>query len=161
MMPDSRRAFSLALLFSLMGAYTLHFIPLHGALGYWRPMVVFLVVIYWLMREPHLLGLGFAWLTGLALDVLADGMLGQRALGLLICAYLLQLAGARFRHFTLWHQLLVVLPLALIFQLVVIVVSLLEGREGDTWRMFYPVLTALPLWPLLAALLDRLYRPPG
>jgi len=158
-MAGARHVFPIALLSSLLVAFLLHFWPLRGDWGYWRPMVVFLVVIYWLMREPHQLGLGFAWFTGLALDVLADGILGQRALSLLVCAYLLQLAGERFRHFSLWHQLLVVIPLALIFQLVVIVVSLLGGREGDTWRMFYPVLTTIPLWPLLAGLLNRLYRP--
>jgi rod shape-determining protein MreD len=154
----TRGAFPLALCVSLLVAYTLHFYPLRGDLAYWRPMLVFLVVIYWLMRQPHQLGLGFAWLAGLALDVLADGILGQRALGLLVCAYLLQLSGERFRHFSLWNQMLVVVPLALIFQLVVIVVSLLAGREGDTWRMFYPVLTTLPLWPLLAGLLNRVYH---
>lgn len=157
-MPDSKRAFPLLLAISLAVAYVLHFCPLRGDPGYWRPMFVFLVVVYWLMREPHQLGLGFAWCAGLALDILSDGILGQRALGLLVCAYLLELAGERFRHFSVWHQLVVVLPLALIFQLVVIVVSLVAGREGDAWRMFYPVLTTLPLWVPLAALLNRLYR---
>ncbi len=155
----TRNAMPLTLAISLLLAYTLHFHPLWGGLNYWRPLLVFMVVIYWLMRAPHQLGLGFAWFAGLALDILADGILGQSALGLLLCAYLLQLAGERFRHFTLWHQLIVVAPLALIFQLVVIVVSLLAGREGDIWRMFYPVLTTLPLWPLLAGLLNRVHAP--
>ncbi|MCK9469661.1 MAG: rod shape-determining protein MreD, partial [Porticoccaceae bacterium] len=79
-MAGARHVFPIALLSSLLVAFLLHFWPLRGDWGYWRPMVVFLVVIYWLMREPHQLGLGFAWFTGLALDVLADGILGQRAL---------------------------------------------------------------------------------
>lgn len=151
----TKPVFTLAFALSLLIAYTLHFYPLRGDLGYWRPMIVFLVAIYWLLRKPHHLGLGFAWLIGLGLDILSGGILGQRALALLVCAYLLKLAGERLQHFSLWHQLLAVLPLAVIFQLVVIVVYLLAGGNADTWRMFLPILTTVPLWPLLAGLLNR------
>ncbi|MFA5494545.1 MAG: rod shape-determining protein MreD [Porticoccaceae bacterium] len=154
----TKPVFTLAFVLSLLAAYTLHFYPLRGDLGYWRPMVVFLVAIYWLLREPHQLGLGFAWLVGLALDILSGGILGQRALALLVCAYLVKMAGERFQHFSLWHQVLVVLPLAVIFQLVVIVVYLLAGRGAETWRMFLPLLTTVPLWPILAGLLNRAQR---
>ena len=155
----TRSVVSLTFLLSLLGAYTLHFYPLRGDAVHWRPLLVFLVTVYWLLREPHRLGLGFAWLAGLGLDILAGGILGQRALALLICAYLLELAGERLRHFSLWHQLLVVIPLAAIYQLVVIVVYLLAGKDADSWRMFYPLLTTVPLWPLLAGLLNR-FQPP-
>src|SRR5690606_20757644 len=97
---------------SLLVAYTLYFYPLRGDLTYWRPMVVFLVVVFWLLAEPHVLGVGFAWLAGLALDILTGGPLGQNALAMGVSAYLLQLAGQRMKNFSVWHQMIVVVVLA-------------------------------------------------
>lgn len=154
----SKPVFSFAFMLSLLLAFCLHFSPLRGDLTFWRPLVVFLVVIYWLLREPHQLGLGFAWMVGLLLDILASGIPGQRALAMLLCAYVLQLAGERLQHFSVWHQMVVVAVLAVIYQMVVILVYLVAGHNADTWRMFYPVLTTVPLWPLLAWVLSRAYQ---
>lgn len=154
----TKPVFTLAFILSLLLAFCLHFYPLRGDLSFWRPLPVLLVAIYWLLREPHQLGLGFAWITGLLLDILASGIVGQRALAMLLCAYLLQLAGQRLQHFSVWHQMVLVTVLALIYQMVVILVYLLAGKEADTWMMFYPVLTTVPLWPLLVWMMSRMYQ---
>lgn len=149
---------SMVFILSLLLAYVLHFYPLRGELTYWRPLFVFLTVVFWLLAEPHVLGVGFAWLAGLLLDLLTGGSLGQNALAMGVCAYLLQLAGQRMKNFSVWHQLLAVAVLALFYQLVSIVVSLIAGKGADNWFMLYPVLSSLVLWPLLAITLWWLYR---
>jgi rod shape-determining protein MreD len=75
-----------------------------------------------------------------------------------VCAYLLQRAGQRMKNFSVWNQLLAVAVLALFYQLVSIVVSLIAGKGADNWFMLYPVLSSLVLWPLLAITLWWLYR---
>lgn len=144
---------------SLAFAYLLFFMPLRGEINFWRPLLVFLVVLYWLRVEPHLLGVGFAWSAGLALDLLTDGPLGRNALAMGICAYVLQLAGQRLQHFSVWHQMVVVAALAFFYQLVAIVVSLIAGQDAERLAMLFPVLTTTLLWPLLAGLLWLFYKP--
>jgi len=142
---------------SLLVAYTLYFYPLRGDLTYWRPMVVFLVVVFWLLAEPHVLGVGFAWLAGLALDILTGGPLGQNALAMGVSAYLLQLAGQRMKNFSVWHQMIVVV-LALFYQLVTIVVNLIAGKAADDWHMLFPVVSTVVVWPFVALLMWKLYK---
>lgn len=153
------RPFSSAVFYiSLLLALTLYFYPLRGDAGFWRPQLVLLLVTYWLLTEPHVLGVGFAWLMGLVLDVLAGGVLGQHALALAICAWILQLAGQRIQHFSVWHQAVLVALLAVFHQLVMVVVELVAGRGAERWAMFYPVLPTVVLWPPVALVLNRLYR---
>ncbi|MGD9660453.1 MAG: rod shape-determining protein MreD [Porticoccaceae bacterium] len=147
---------SIVFILSLLIAYSLYFYPLRGEMTYWRPMFVFLVVIFWLQAEPHVLGVGFAWLAGLALDVLSGGALGQHALAMAVIAYLLQLAGQR--NFSLWYQMMVVTALTLFYQLVTIVVSLLAGKAADNWFMLYPVVSTVFLWPFVTMVLWKLYK---
>lgn len=145
--------------FSLLFALLLYFYPLRGDIGQWRPQLVLLVVIYWLFALPHQLGVGFAWLAGIVLDILTAGTLGQHALAMACCAYLLCLAGQRLHHFSVWHQMVVMFILSVLYQLVIIFVNLLAGNGADALFMFYPVVTTTLLWPLVAGLLSRLHRP--
>lgn len=144
---------------SLVLAYLLYFYPLRGELLYWRPMPVFLVVFFWLLVEPHVLGVGFAWLAGLVLDIFAGAPLGQNAMAMGISAYLLQIAGPRMKNYSVWHQLVAVAVLAMFYQLVVIITGLVAGKSADAWFMLYPVVSTVLLWPLVAIALWKLYKP--
>ena len=144
---------------SLFLAFLLFFYPLRGDLAYWRPQLVFLTVVFWVLVEPHTVGVGIAWLAGACLDLLTGGPLGQNAFAMAVAAYLLQLAGQRLNNYSVWHQTLIVAALAIFYQMIIIVAGLIAGKEADTWRMLYPVITTVLLWPPLAVVLGRLYRP--
>ena len=147
------------LVFSLTVALTLYFYPLRGEASLWRPLFVFLVVVYWLFAEPHRLGIGFAWLAGLGLDILTGGVPGRHALAMAVCAYLICLAGQRLHHFSVWHQTVLVSLLAVLYQSVIVFVNLLVGREFTILFMYYPVVTTVLLWPLTVGILSRFYCP--
>ena len=143
---------------SLLLAYAMFFYPLRGDIAYWRPMCVFMVVLFWLLVEPHVLGVGFAWLAGIVLDLLSDSPLGQNALAMAITAYLLQLLRQRIQNVQIHHQILVVAVLGVFYQLVAVVVSLMAGKQADTWAMIYPVVSSSLLWPFVALLQWKLYN---
>ena len=62
-------------------------------------------------------------------------------------------------HFTVWHQMVVVSGLALAYQMLVVLIYLMAGKEAHTLQMFYPVVTSVLAWPLMAGLMYWLYRP--
>ncbi len=144
---------------SLLLVLVLSFLPLRGGVEYWRPLLLMLVVVYWLLTEPDRLGIGFAWCCGLVFDLITGGILGQHALALSVCAYLLELFGQRLQHFSLWHHTILVALLATLYQLVVIYINLLVGREGQSWFMFYAVVSTTLVWPIFARLLNWFYQP--
>ena len=77
-----------------------------------RPDLALLAVIYWILTSPRIAGLGYAWLSGLFLDVLRGLVLGQHALGFLVVAFLTHRLQLRMRMFPILHQAAtVMLPL--------------------------------------------------
>ena len=85
---------------SVAAGLVLAIVPLPDWLDPVRPDLALLAVIYWILTSPRIAGLGYAWLSGLFLDVLRGMVLGQHALGFLVVAFLthrLQNLGVRVR----------------------------------------------------------------
>ena len=70
---------------TLLGALLLNFLP--NVPWLWMPDWVALVVIFWGIREPRLVGMGWGFLLGLAMDVADASVLGQHALAYVLVAY--------------------------------------------------------------------------
>ena len=142
------------ILLSLLGAFVLAIMPLPEWANAGRPAWVALVLIYWVIAQPHRVGVISGWLTGLMLDVLAGNVLGQNALALAVIAYTAYVLHMRIRVFPIWQQCLAVLVLVGIYMLV----NLMVMRTVYTphWTMLYwlPVLVSALMWPWVVIVLD-------
>lgn len=110
---DNRRG-GLVILASLMLAVLLTIMPIPEWARPFRPPWYSLVLIYWIMALPQRVGVGSAWLLGIAMDIMTGTLLGQHALGLSMLAYVVQQTHLRLRLFPLWQQAMVILPLLLL-----------------------------------------------
>ena len=54
-------------------------LPLPDSLRFLRPEWVLITLIYWAMAVPRLVGVGFAWVVGLLMDVMMGGAIGLLA----------------------------------------------------------------------------------
>ena len=76
--------------FSLIPLFLLFFISLNGNsiidLKYFSINVHYILVYYWVMRQPQSLGYGFIFLSGIITDVVFGFPIGTNALTLLIVA---------------------------------------------------------------------------
>ena len=76
--------------FELIPLFILFFISLNGNsiidLKYFSINVHYILVYYWVLRQPHALGYGFIFLSGIISDVVFGFPLGVNALSLLIIA---------------------------------------------------------------------------
>ena len=124
---------------------------------FFTPPLVLLVTLYWVLFGPVLYGLGFAFLVGLAMDLVLGTPGGQYALTFCVTAYLAQLLEHRVRHFTIPYQCLIAGALTLASQLIVVAFGLVE--EGATLHLaqFYSAFGAMLVWPLLVFSLGRLH----
>lgn len=146
-----------ALVLSIVLASLLQVYPLTGALAYWRPDFLFLVMFYWLRHHPFHLGLGFAWLVGLIGDIAYGDVLGRSALAFCLTAYLLHLLQQRILHYRAFHEIWLLVPLVMISQTIVLTINVILGR-GVVWNTI--LLTALSsalVWPLLKIVLAKLF----
>lgn len=139
-------------------ALILAVLPLPQPLDAARPDLLLLLVIYWALTTPRIAGLLFAWLCGLAIDVLKGILLGQHALAFLVVAYLTHKFQLRMRIFPISQQTATVFMLLAVYQFIVFWLDGIIGQPVTTWMRWLPVISGAVLWPILIAVLDTWNR---
>lgn len=132
-------------------ALFLNFLP-------WRdlrlvPDFVALVLVFWCVRQPRLVGLGVAWTLGLITDAGNGVLLGQHALAYSLLAFLAILLSRRVLWFGAGLQALHVGVILLVAQGVALVVRLAAGNDFPGWPIIIGPLAGAMLWPLVTWLL--------
>lgn len=117
------------------------------------PDFVALVLAFWCVRQPRLVGLATAWVLGLLVDAGNGVLLGQHALAYSTLAFFAIALSRRILWFETWGQMLHALVLLEGAQLVALGVRMAAGAEFPGWSLFVGPLAAALLWPVVAWLL--------
>lgn len=141
---------------SLVVALVLGLLPLPAAIAPLRPYWVALVVAYWVLEEPDRAGLGFAFLVGLAADLVVGSLFGEQALRLVILAFILQRFRARLRFFPLSQQALAIGALLLNDRIVTAVLHVMFGLPAMAPLAWAAPAIGMLLWAPLFLLVDTL-----
>ena len=139
---------------SLALSVLLLLLPLPDALRPLRPWWPALVLLYWVLEAPDRVGLGTAFITGLAADVLAGALLGDQALRLLVVVFLAQRFRARLRFFPMPQQSAAVLLLLLNDSLLRWLIRAFAGMSPPPLLTWVAPLVGAALWPFVFLLLD-------
>src|ERR1700692_5039153 len=78
--------------------------PVSGSALLLKPDFLALVLLYWCIQEPRLIGVGIAWCVGLLMDVTDATVFGQHALAYAVLAYAAEYFRRRVLRFPLWQQ---------------------------------------------------------
>jgi len=147
--------FALTLLIGLL-ANTL---PVSGLALTLKPDFLALVILYWCIQEPRLIGVGVAWWLGLMMDVVDATVFGQHALAYAVLAYGAGYFRRRVLRFPLWQQAAQVAVLLLLSSGLVLLVRVAGGAPLPRWTYIVGSLTGALLWPLVTAVLQWPQRP--
>ncbi len=137
--------------FTLMLAFALNVVPLGRAPA--MPDFVALVLVFWNVHQSRRVGVGVAFLFGLAMDVHDAAVLGQHALAYTLLAYFAITIHRRLLWFTVPSQAVQILPLFFAAHAVSLIVRVIVGGMFPGWQVLLaPVFEAL-LWPIATWLL--------
>lgn len=150
---DGVRTF-LVLLLSFILALLLSLLPVPTWASWLRPEFVLLVMIYWVIAIPHRIGMGFAFLIGIVLDVVHGTLLGQHSLAMICVAYMAGVLHRRFRNYHLMLQATVVMLMVGVYQVILYAVQAIQGKAPADLMYWSSILTSLIVWPVLFLLLD-------
>jgi rod shape-determining protein MreD len=114
------------------------------------PDFVALVLTFWCVRQPRLVGLGVAWSLGLLSDAGNGVLLGQHALAYSVLAFLSIWLSRRILWFGAGLQALHVALLLIAAQGIVVVVRLAAGAQFPSWAILIGPLAGACLWPTLS-----------
>ena len=124
-----------------------------------KPDFLALVILYWCIQEPRYVGVGMAWMLGLAMDVADATVFGQHALAYAVLAYAAEYFRRRVLRFPLWQQAPQVAVLLLLCSGLVLLVRFVGGAPLPAWTYAVPPLVGALLWPLISLLLQRPQKP--
>jgi len=147
------------ILLTLVLALAVNSIPLPGALQALRPDFLALVILYWCIQEPRYVGVGWAWVLGLMMDVSDATLFGQHALAYAVLAYAAEYFRRRVLRFPLWQQAVQVGLLLVFTAGLALLVRVVGGAPLPRWTYLAPPLVGALLWPLLSVLLQWPQRP--
>lgn len=138
----------LKLTFSLLIASMLNVYPLSPTLALFRPMILMMVLIFWLMFRPQMAGVGLAFIIGLVADFLMDTRIGQQAFSAVLMAFTLRFASGYVKRLTVLSTWLLAAMCLLIFQLTLWLLQYI------TQNLFVPqfglsLIVSMLSWPLL------------
>ena len=147
------------IVFTLVAAALVNMLPWSGWAWWLRPDFVALVVLYWCIHQPRLVGFAAAFALGLLMDVSDGALFGQHALAYSILAYAGIALHRRVRMFGLGLQVLHVIPLLLLNDVITLAIRLLAGADFPGYRYFIGSFVAGALWPVISILLKLPQRP--
>ena len=144
--------------FTLLAAFGLNALPFGRVPA--MPDWLALVLVFWNVHQPRRVGIGWAFLFGLLMDVHEGALLGQHALAYTLLSFGAIAIHRRLLWFGIVEQALQVLPLLLGAHLIALAVRMLAGGMFPGWWVLAaPLLEAL-LWPLAVLLLLAPQRRP-
>lgn len=139
------------ILLSILAALLINLIPFGRFPGI--PDWVALVLVFWSIHQPLKVGMGTAFLLGLAVDVAHGSVMGQHALAYVLLAFAAGALSRRILWFPLGQQALQVLPMLLGAQLVMMLAGMLGDGEFPGLAWFLSSVVGALLWPPLTYLL--------
>lgn len=148
---------------SFVIAFLFNLLPWSGWALAVRPDWVLLMLIFWALHAPRLVGQGLAFAMGLAMDVGDSMLLGQHALAYVAATFGAQALRVRVLSFAAGAQTLHVLGLfALATALTALSNALATGSYPFWLVLLSPITTALCWAPIASVLLSpRLRRRAG
>ncbi len=149
----SKLLVNLVILLTLLIAMMLNSIPVPQWAIWFRPEWVGLVMVYWLMMTPERVGLVWAWIIGLLVDVLYGSVLGEHALGLVAVAYVVQRFYLQIRLYSTWQQAAYVMAVILLYQSVIFIIQGMLHQVQNVWLFWVPAVASMILWPWVALVL--------
>lgn len=117
------------------------------------PDFVALVIAFWCVRQPRLVGIGIAWMVGLLTDAGNGVLLGQHALAYSVLAFLSVWLSRRILWFGPMLQSLHIALILLAAETAVLVVRLAAGDVFPGWALFVRPLFGALIWPVVTWLL--------
>jgi rod shape-determining protein MreD len=136
---------------SLLVALVVNMLPLGRTA--WTPDLLILVLVFWSVHQPLRVGIGAAFVFGLAMDVHQAALLGQHALAYTALSFFAITIHRRLLWFTVPSQAIQVLPLFAAAHAIELAIRMLAGGAYPGWTVFLPPLIECMLWPVISVLL--------
>lgn len=139
---------------SFVVASVLNVYPLSAPLALFRPMWLVIALVFWLIFQPSLVGVGLAFAIGLIADCLTDSRLGQQAFCAVVVAFFIKFMSGYLKQLSSTSVWLLAAACLVLYQSNLIVLHLFTEAVLAP-QLLYSVAVSILIWPLWVAVLSR------
>ena len=136
---------------SLLLALVVNMLPLGRAA--WTPDLLALVLVFWSVHQPLRVGIGSAFVFGIAMDVHQAALLGQHALAYTTLSFFAITIHRRLLWFTVPSQAVQVLPLFVAAHAIELAIRMMAGGIFPGFTVLLPPVIEFLLWPVVSIIL--------
>ncbi|MCH1783491.1 rod shape-determining protein MreD [Psychrobacter glaciei] len=157
---DSRHPMGIlliAIVTSFVVASSLNVYPLSPSMATLRPMIMIMVLIFWLLFQPRYVGIFTAFTIGLAADLLMDTHLGQQAFAAVMVALVIKISSIYVRKLNTVNAWLIASLGLLLFQLSLWMLQMFIQNIFVAQSAF-SLLMSIVSWPLVLLVLRKFAR---
>ncbi len=139
---------------TVFAALVLVLAPFTGWLESFMPNLVLMVIVYWAIYRPDVLGLGVTWIIGLAHDCITLSMIGQHALIYVVVVFVLNTGSAKTKNYAFLEYMTWLILFIIFDALMSVLFNRIFQQIEFEWGMIYSVLGGIIIWPWLYVLLN-------
>jgi rod shape-determining protein MreD len=145
----------LFILFTLLAALFANMVVNISLVGNaaWMPDFLALILVFWCVHQPRMVGIGVAFFFGVATDVHQSALLGQHALSYTALSFMAIMVHRRLLWFTVPSQAMQVLPLFAVAHALELLVRMMSGALFPGWMILLAPLFEALLWSVVSVLL--------
>ena len=128
------------------------------ALGVFSPDWIQLVLIYWLLAVPSVMGLIISWLIGLIADVTLGTTLGMHALTYVGISFIIMQSYKFLRYLTVYQQAIIIFIIFILKYTILLWIDRLLDINVYTLSIYWTPLISAILWPVVFHILRGIRR---
>jgi len=131
-------------------------IPVPDVLDQYRLPWLSMTVIFFSIFNISLIGIISVWFSGLILDIMTGGLMGENALILAVLSYLSYRFRFQIRVYPMWQIMIVVL---ILLSLGVLIALWIDGVIGNMFFNIYDWINigiAVLIWPIFMSVLEKM-----
>jgi rod shape-determining protein MreD len=136
---------------SLFAALMINMVPIGRTA--WMPDMLALALVFWSVHQPLRVGIGAAFVFGLAMDVHQAALLGQHALAYTALSFFAITIHRRLLWFTVPSQAVQVFPLFAAAHAIALAIRMIAGGVFPGWEIVLAPLLEAVLWPVVSVVL--------
>tara|TARA_B100001750_G_scaffold34764_1_gene24592 strand:- start:12981 stop:13463 length:483 start_codon:yes stop_codon:yes gene_type:complete len=131
-------------------------IPLPDLIDSFRLPWLMMAVIYFSIFNVSLIGIVSAWLSGLILDLMGGGLMGEHAMILSILSYLSYRFRFQIRVYPIWQIIVVVFLLLCLGELISVWIQGFSGNMRINIIEWINIGIAAILWPIFMGFIQKM-----
>ncbi|MBE0440546.1 MAG: rod shape-determining protein MreD [Psychrobacter sp.] len=158
--PDSENATVLiivTIILSFVVASSLNIYPLSPSMATLRPMVMVMVLVFWLLFQPRYVGIFTAFTIGFIADLLMDTHLGQQAFAAVVVAFVIKLTSIYVKQLNTVSAWVIASLGLIVFQITLWVLQMFVQNIFVAQSAFSLMISILS-WPLVLLVLRKFTR---